>query len=124
MRRHLDWLRQSEKDLVKAGRDLKEGDYEWACFTAQQAAEKSVKAALEYAGLDVRGHAVSELLREIDADALLLDKAKVLDHHYIPSRYVNAYPSGAPMDFYTKRMAEEALTIAEEIILFCKAKIK
>jgi HEPN domain-containing protein len=27
------------------------------------------------------------------------DKAKELDTHYIPSRYPDSYPSGAPLDF-------------------------
>jgi len=37
--RSLDWLRQAEKDLEKAKLDIDWCFYEWACFTAQQAAE-------------------------------------------------------------------------------------
>ncbi|MHA1364333.1 MAG: HEPN domain-containing protein [Candidatus Freyarchaeota archaeon] len=61
MKRHLDRLRQAEKDLAKARRDLDEGDYEWACFTSQQAAEKAVKALFQFRGVEIRGHTVSEL---------------------------------------------------------------
>jgi len=42
-----DWMRQAEKDLGHARRSLDGGDYEWACFSAQQAAEKAVKALYE-----------------------------------------------------------------------------
>ena len=39
-----DWMRQAEGDLEHAGLSACEGDYEWACFAAQQAAEKAIKA--------------------------------------------------------------------------------
>ena len=41
--RSKDWLDQAIRDLEKANMDVKWKYYEWACFTAQQAAEKSVK---------------------------------------------------------------------------------
>ncbi len=42
--RYQDWMRQAQRDLEHAKRSLKGGDYEWACFAAQQSAEKGVKA--------------------------------------------------------------------------------
>jgi HEPN domain-containing protein len=42
--RAADWLRQAERDLEHAHHALEDGDYEWAAFAAQQAAEKAVKA--------------------------------------------------------------------------------
>ena len=42
-----DWLRQAEKDLAHARLSLDNGDYEWSCFAAQQAAEKGLKAVYE-----------------------------------------------------------------------------
>jgi len=42
--RAADWLRQALRDLEHAKRSVELGDYEWACFAAQQAAEKAVKA--------------------------------------------------------------------------------
>lgn len=39
-----DWFRQAERDLEQA-EDSKGADrHEWACFAAQQAAEKAIKA--------------------------------------------------------------------------------
>ena len=49
--------------------------------------------------------------------------AKKLDKHYIPARYPNAHPSGAPMDYYTKKEAERAVEYARTIIKYCKNKI-
>ncbi len=48
-----DWMRQAEKDLSHARRDLEDGDYEWACFSAQQAAEKAVKALYQSLRVEV-----------------------------------------------------------------------
>ncbi len=42
--------------------DLERGYYEWACFSAQQAAEKAVKALYQELGIDVWGHSIWRLL--------------------------------------------------------------
>lgn len=122
-----DWLRQAEADLRHAHNSIASGDYEWACFAAQQAAEKAVKALFQSLHLDAWGHTVSLLLanlpREAGVSRDLLDKAKVLDKHYIPARYPNGFDSGAPTDFYIKAEAEEAARIAGEILAFCKGHI-
>jgi HEPN domain-containing protein len=39
-----DWLKQAEHDLQKAKLDLQFQYYEWACFTAHQAAERIILA--------------------------------------------------------------------------------
>ena len=49
--------------------------------------------------------------------------ARVLDKHYIPTRYPNGFDSGAPTDFYTKEEAEDALQKAGDIIEFCRNQI-
>jgi HEPN domain-containing protein len=42
--RSKDWLAQAERDLEQAEASQREGRHEWACFAAQQAAEKAVRA--------------------------------------------------------------------------------
>jgi len=93
MRRPRDWFRQAELDLG-AARDARRLDHhEWACFAAQQAAEKAVKALHESVGTEAWGHSVAELLRGLgDIPAELLDAARALDKHYIPARYPNSPP--------------------------------
>ena len=44
MERSADWLAQAKRDLVHARHDVEAEFYEWACFSAQQAAEKAVNA--------------------------------------------------------------------------------
>src|SRR5438046_485942 len=40
-----DWMAQAEQDLGLARTAAREAFHEWACFAAQQAAEKALKAA-------------------------------------------------------------------------------
>ena len=65
MNRYQDWLAQAQRDFDKARLDLEHEYWEWACFTAQQAAEKAVKALLLFQGLDAWGHAITPMLRKI-----------------------------------------------------------
>ncbi len=39
-----DWLAQAKRDLEHAHQSSGLGHFEWACFAAQQAAEKAAKA--------------------------------------------------------------------------------
>ena len=125
--RYGDWLRQAKRDLDHARHAIEDAEYEWSCFAAQQAAEKAVKALYQKLGADAWGHSVSALLSNLPPEAHpgepLVDKAKELDKHYIPPRYPNFHPLGAPMDYYTKGEAERAIENAEAIISFCEDKI-
>ncbi len=125
--RHQDWLKQAKRDLAHARDSLKGGYFEWSCFAAQQAAEKAVKAVYQKIGAEAWGHSVSELLGELPnkmkVGRPLLEFAKELDKYYIPARYPNAYPVGAPYEFYTKREAERAIKNAQKIIAFCEDQI-
>jgi HEPN domain-containing protein len=121
--REQDWLDQARWDLGHAGRALDDQDFEWACFAAQQAAEKAVKAVYQRHGGEAWGHAVSVLLQGLEGFEVpgsLLDSARELDQHYVPTRYPNAHPEGAPHAFYTQRQAERAVGYAEEIIAWCE----
>lgn len=128
MQRTHDWLRQAKKDLQHAKNSIEFNDYEWSCFSAQQAAEKGVKALFQALRAEAIGHSISMLLKKLPKayapNEELINQAKSLDRHYIPSRYPNFHPEGAPLDYYTKKDAEEAVKIAEEIIKFCEDKIR
>jgi HEPN domain-containing protein len=123
-----DWLRQAEWDLRHARHAREDRDYDWAAFAAQQAAEKAVKGLFQKLNRDAWGHALSLLLanlpEEAGPDAKLIEKAKALDKHYIPTRYPNGFERGAPFDFYTGEDADSAIANAEAIIEFCRNKIR
>ena len=122
--RSRDWIRQAGRDLEAAEHQLKGGFYEWACFLAQQAAEKAVKAVFQKLGAEAFGHSVAGLLsslpENLKPDRVLIDLAKELDKAYIPTRYPNAHPEGAPFELYTKAEAERLIEYAGRIVKFCE----
>ena len=125
--RSRDWFRQAEADLSHARHARDDEDFEWAAFACHQAAEKAIKAVFQKLNLDAWGHAVSMLLQHLPAsvapDAALLDGAKELDKHYVPTRYPSGFERGAPVDFYTRAEAERAIQHAEGIVEFCRRQI-
>jgi len=59
-------------------------------------------------------------LQEIETPpSELLDQARILDKHYIPTRYPNGLPQGAPTEFYTRQEADDAIRYSEAILCFC-----
>lgn len=120
-----DWLNQAERDLEQAADSQKADRHEWACFAAQQAAEKAVKALHLHLGQEAWGHVVARLLDElpIDVPAELVEKAKVLDNFYIPARYPNGHPEGAPFEHYGQLQSGEALDYASAIIKFAGSQM-
>ena len=96
--------------------------HEWACFAAYQAAEKAVKALHLHLGQEARGHVIARLLRDLPQSVtvsdVLMDKARVLDGYYIPTRYPNGHPEGAPYEHYGTLQSKEALAYAREISEF------
>ncbi|MBO3841580.1 MAG: HEPN domain-containing protein [Candidatus Brockarchaeota archaeon] len=123
--RSADWIDQAEGDLEHAKHDLKSGFYDWACFSAQQSAEKAVKAALQKLGAEAWGHSVYDLLIHLKekepVSTMLLEYSLELDKAYIPTRYPNAHPSSSPRRRYTRGEAERLIKYAEEILEFCKS---
>ena len=122
--RSRDWMDQAEGDLEHAKNDLRCGFYDWACFSAQQSAEKALKAVFPTLGGEAWGHSVYDSLLNLrdreKVDEELLDRALELDKAYIPARYPNAHPSSSPRRRYTRNEAERMIRYAEEIFRFCK----
>jgi HEPN domain-containing protein len=122
-----DWLRQAESDLRHARNASKDGDFDWAAFASHQAAEKALKAVFQKRHQEAWGHTLSVLLANLATAAgvtpELLDRAKALDKHYIPTRYPNGFERGAPVDFYTRDEAERAIADAEAILEFCRHQV-
>lgn len=123
--RSRDWFRQAERDLAHAKLSLEHKDYEWACFASHQAAEKALKALHLHFKQEAWGHSLLKILLElpIEVPEELLEIAKILDLYYIPTRYPNGFPEGAPFEHFTKKQAEEAINYASEVLEFVRRKM-
>lgn len=121
-----DWLRQAQHDLDVARTTAGAGQYDWACFAAQQAAEKALKGLYQHHHAEGWGHVLDQLVEGLLPDepelARYRDAAKVLDKFYIPTRYPNSLDAGAPADAYTAGEAEQAIAYAQDIVTFCQAR--
>lgn len=120
--RFRDWLRQSERNILSAVANYREGIYEETCFESHQASEKAVKALLNYLHIERRGHSLLFLASEAQVEVPEEIKQCILylDKHYIPSRYPDIYDEGAPLDYYTREDAEKCLSCANKIIEWVK----
>jgi HEPN domain-containing protein len=125
--RYRDWFRQAEADLRHARHALEDRDFEWSCFASQQAAEKALKSVFQKLGMDAWGHTLTALIGNLppslQVSENLINYAKMLDKHYIPTHYPNGFESGAPTDFYTEEEAQNAIRYAEAILEFCRGQI-
>ncbi len=115
------WFRQAENDLDFAELAWQNGFFAQCCFICQQAAEKAVKGLIYSQGArQVLGHSVLHLLYRLTEKypqlEQLYDVAKELDQYYIPTRYPNGLPDGAPFEFYTQAQAEAALRGARRLL--------
>lgn len=124
MERSADWIDQATGDLAHARNDVAGGFFDWACFSAQQAADKAVKAVISRLGGEPWGHSVADLLDDVrprrPVDESLYDAALELDKAYIPARDPDAHPSGSPRRRYTKTEAERLVDHAARIVTFCE----
>lgn len=144
MKRYKDWIKQADEDLNAAKDSEKNDHFEWACFQAQQSAEKSLKSFLLFLNVDTWGHGLVHLLRELkkilkeskesnkelsdepimsEYDALK-EKCQELDMHYIQPRYPNGFASGYPAEYYNKKLALKCIEYAKAINQFIKKKIE
>lgn len=125
--RHEDWLKQAERDVEHARHAVEHREFEWACFAAQQAAEKALKALYQAIGGEGWGHSVTKLLEQLPAnhapDAPLREAGMRLDKLYILTRYPNGFDVGAPMDYYTEDEAQEAIEDAQAILSFVRRQM-
>ncbi|MBI4513123.1 MAG: HEPN domain-containing protein [Gemmatimonadetes bacterium] len=121
--RSRDWFEQAARDLENARWDAKGGFHEWACFVAQQAAEKAVKAVYQKLGGDAWGHSVAALLEGLRSRVQVAEEleecGKALDRFYVPARDPSSWAEGAPKNYYTAEDADRAIACAERILRFC-----
>ncbi|MGH7320905.1 MAG: HEPN domain-containing protein [Candidatus Rokuibacteriota bacterium] len=122
-----DWMNQALRDLEQAEDSRGAQRHEWACFASQQAAEKAVKALHLHLGQEAWGHVIATLITELPATVPvakdLIEKGRVLDNFYIPPRYPNSHPEGAPFEHYGPLQSEQAIRHAREIVEFVRSQM-
>jgi HEPN domain-containing protein/predicted nucleotidyltransferase len=122
------WLSQAQYELDAARHSSEGGFHAVACFFAQQAAEKALKACLYARGeRRVMGHSVAELGQRCAADSpafrQILPRIRKLDRFYIQARYPNGLPGGVPAELFDQQDADFALARAKETLQTARAEI-
>jgi HEPN domain-containing protein len=114
------WRTQAEAALATA---LTSTAPSWGCFLCEQGAQLVVKGLLHAVGEHEAAWGHDLVLLERRASELFggdwppgLDQASArLARHYIPARYPDAHPSGAPDEHYTGADADQARADAQSI---------
>lgn len=125
-----EWIKRAEEDIRWTENNINSGFFTQACFTAQQVAEKSLKAFLRKRGVEIdrrfKTHQLVLLLRrcqEFDQEfASLEKKCRILNEYYAPTRY----PEILGLEFrgYGKEQATEALSLAKKVFEFVKRRLE
>lgn len=118
------WLTTSKDDLDSAMILKDNKKYAHACFHAQQAGEKALKAVWHYADADPWGHSIKKLIDDLESvEKKFFDKLKslmrvaiVLDRFYIPTRYPNGLPDITPDVAFTEEDAEVCINYSKQIV--------
>ena len=119
MERSADWMDQARGDLQHARSDVEGAFYDWACFSAQQAAEKAVKGFLAlHDHRPERSHDVERLVelaqayeaRFADWEEAAITLTPYATAYRYPGESATLEPSRAEFD--------EALELAAELLNF------
>ncbi len=122
------WLDQADIDLAIAV-DVRDRYAHQACFHAQQAAEKAVKALLtQLSGDSIPTHELERLVsacERLDArapDDVRAD-ARSLDKYYVSTRYPDALGFADAGLAYQRRDADAAIGAARSVRAWCAETI-
>lgn len=122
------WLAQAEADRRTVTVLVNGQVYYMACFVAQQAAEKALKAFLYASGEDpVYGHSVYQLCSRCGAiDSAFNDLAPVvknLDQYYVETRYPNGLPDQVPAEFFDHADSERAVSMTDRVFELVRTRL-
>ena len=116
------WLDAAAEDLGAARAMAEAGFHAHACFSAQQGAEKSMKAVWYLIGSAPWGHSIQRLIEEfpmkdrLEDSEDLIEKARALDRLYVPTRYPNGLPDLTPEKNYCAADSKHAIAFAEHFL--------
>ncbi|MBI5585536.1 MAG: HEPN domain-containing protein [Deltaproteobacteria bacterium] len=118
------WFKTAADDLDTAKILRERSKFAHACFHAQQAGEKALKAIWYSLDADPWGHSIKKLMDDLESiDLVVFEKLKeinrlglFLDRFYIPTRYPNGLPDLTPDVAFQDEDAEVCIQYAEEIV--------
>lgn len=117
------WFEEAGSTIKAIDSDLRDGNFNWACFKAQQASEFALKAILWGCGKPAFGHSLG-LLEKLESFWKIPEKIREygarLDKFYVPTRYANQWLEKPPHAFFTKKEAEEAKKMSKDMLNFIK----
>ena len=120
------WLEEARGDFRSAEVLLEADIFNASAFHSQQCAEKALKAVLYGIDEEPWGHSVLGLLQDVvdrvpvDNEDALKSNARILDRHYIASRYPNVWATGTAASHYNEPIALESIQCASRIIEACE----
>jgi len=119
-----NWWKQAEKDLSAARNSLNSGDYEWASFQSNQAAEKGLKALYLKEKKEIfPTHNLILLAKKLDLPIEIINFLKELNPDYTMSRYPDA-ANAPPFENYNNKKAKEKIAFAEEVLKWIKKRLE
>lgn len=105
-----EWLEKAYKDLATAELVAERGDYfaDIACFHAQQAAEKAIKAYLIWKDIEPpRTHALGALVNLLPSDDLFLESWRPTLDRMSAYAVANRYPESSALTEDDARTARD-----------------
>ncbi|MFQ6073903.1 MAG: HEPN domain-containing protein [Candidatus Bathyarchaeia archaeon] len=124
-----DWLKEAESDLKHAKICLKLESYNWACFAAQQSAEKALKAFIMAFSRKrpLHTHDLIKLFSEAEGKLKLAyettEHLGELSSYYTLARYPNAGLT-RPSVGISKTQTERAIATSEKVLRAVKHAFK
>jgi HEPN domain-containing protein len=115
------WREEADRALRHGELAAGEGLHNWACFSAEQAAQLAIKALLHGLGRGPWGHDLVGLGEGLTAAGLAVpedvrDGLLRLARHYMPARYPDAHAAGSPGGRYGPADSTQALSDARAVI--------
>ena len=123
--KHLLWLLQAEADLRSTIANRDAGLFAHACFAAQQASEKALKALAYFRGADlVKSHSLGTIIKDLAINGILTGYALQLDLYYLATRYPDALPDDVvPAERFSEDQANSAIEMAKAFLDCAKAEL-
>lgn len=121
--RYKVWIQQAYYDIEAGKESFESKNYEWACYQAVQATEKTLKSVLIHAGWNPpMTHKLGVLVSLCNRANKVFQNIKFnfrkLEAYTFISRYPFVYPGQkniTPHEFITKQDAEVCLEIAQDV---------